>query len=200
MSRVLPPPIDFPPFRLDRRAEQLTRDGTPIPLRPKTYAVLRYLAERPGALVTKRELLDAVWGGAVVTEDVVRLSAGEVRAALGDDRAVPRFIETVPRRGYRFIAKMSTTARMPTPSATRQASAAPADGCIVGRERERAEIGAWLEAARIGTRRIGFIVGEAGIVGSSRDPRGHGPSARSGCCRRYLGLSNCGSMTPNAPP
>ena len=65
------------------------RDGTPIPLRPKTYAVLRYLAERPGALVTKRELLDAVWGGAAVSEDVVRLSAGEVREALGDDRTAP---------------------------------------------------------------------------------------------------------------
>src|SRR6185369_1973307 len=102
--------IDFPPFQLDLRAGQLTRDGTPIPLRPKSFAVLRYLAERPGELLTKRQLLDAVWGGVAVTEDVVRLSAGEVRAALGDDRAAARFIETVPRRGYRFVAKMATPA------------------------------------------------------------------------------------------
>ena len=160
-----PPSIDFPPFRLDLRAEQLTRDGTPIPLRPKTYAVLRYLAQRPGALVTKRELLDAVWDGAAVSEDVVRLSAGEVRAALGDDRAAPRFIETVPRRGYRFIASMSddgarTFARVVEPASD---DAFEGDGLVVGRVRERSEIAEWLRAAASGRRQIGFVTGEAGI-------------------------------------
>jgi len=147
--------IDFPPFQLDLRAGQLTRDGTPIPLRPKSFAVLRHLAERPGELLTKQQLLDAVWGDVAITEDVVRLSAGEVRAALGDDRAAPRFIETVPRRGYRFVAKMAA------PLAIDERLAA--DDWLVGRERERAEISAWLEAARGGHRRIGFIAGEAGI-------------------------------------
>ena len=164
-SRVSLPPIDFPPFRLDLRAEQLTRDGAPIPLRPKTYAVLRYLAEHPGALVTKRELLDAVWGGAAVSEDVVRLSAGEVRAALGDDRAAPRFIETVPRRGYRFIASMGddgarTFARTVEPASD---DAFDGDGVVVGRVRERSEIAEWLRAVASGRRQIGFVTGEAGI-------------------------------------
>ena len=96
--------IDFPPFQLDLGGWQLRRDGEPVPLPPKTFAVLRHLAERPGELVTKRALLDAVWPGVAVTEDVVRLSIFELRAALGDERTAPRFVETVPRRGYRFVA------------------------------------------------------------------------------------------------
>ena len=141
------------------------RDDTPIPLRPKTYAVLRYLAERPGALVTKRELLDAVWGGAAVSEDVVRLSAGEARAALGDDRTAPRFIETVPRRGYRFIASMGgdearTFVRTVEPASD---DAFEGSGVVVGRVRERSEIAEWLRAAASGRRQIGFVSGEAGI-------------------------------------
>jgi DNA-binding winged helix-turn-helix (wHTH) protein len=91
--------IGFPPFQLDLRAGQLRRGVTPVPLRPKTFAVLQTLAERPGELLTKQALLDAVWRDVVVSEDVVRLSVGELRAALGDERAAPRFIETVTRRG-----------------------------------------------------------------------------------------------------
>src|SRR5262245_59259073 len=93
------PIIEFAPFRLDLLAGQLRRGSTPISLRPKTFAVLQHLAERPGQLVSKQALLDGVWGDVAVTEDVVRLSVGELRAALGDVRAAPRFIETVPRRG-----------------------------------------------------------------------------------------------------
>ena len=155
--------IDFPPFRLDLRAEQLTRAGTPIPLRPKTYAVLRYLAERPGALVTKRELLDAVWGGVAVTEDVVRLCAREVRAALGDDRTAPRFIETVPRRGYRFVARLADALPAERTQPMSGTHALPAHDWIVGREAERSEIASWLVAAQDGRRQIGFISGEVGI-------------------------------------
>jgi DNA-binding winged helix-turn-helix (wHTH) protein len=157
--------IDFPPFQLDLRAGQLCRDGVPVPLRPKTFAVLRSLAERAGELVTKQALLDAVWSDLAVSEDVVRLSVGELRAALGDERAAPRFIETVSRRGYRFIARMGA-ARM---DASRDVSEAGIDGSaatggpVVGRRRERGEIAGWLEAAASGRRQVGFVTGEAGI-------------------------------------
>src|SRR5262245_25933027 len=67
--------IAFAPFQLDLRAGQLSRDGVPVPLRPKTFAVLQHLAQGPGELVTKQALLDAVWGDVAVSEDVVRLSA-----------------------------------------------------------------------------------------------------------------------------
>src|SRR5215831_21278785 len=101
MPTAAPPPaavIDFPPFQLDPRAGLLRRDATQVSLRPKTYAVLLHLAEHPGELVTKEALLDAVWPGLAVTEEVLRVSVAELRAALGDDRAAPRFIQTVPRR------------------------------------------------------------------------------------------------------
>src|SRR5262249_48558834 len=94
-------------------------------------------------------LLDAVWTGVAVTEEVVRVVASELRAALGDDRAAPRFIETVPRRGYRFIAKLGA-ARTPVPSAIGSEPGLdelpPGRGGSVGREGgvdRRAGGGAW---------------------------------------------------------
>src|SRR5215467_4023372 len=95
------PFIVFSSFLLDRRSGQLTHAGTPIPLRAKTWAVLLYLAERPGVLVTREERLDAVWPGVAVTPDTLTQSIGELRRALGDDSTTARFIETVHRRGVR---------------------------------------------------------------------------------------------------
>jgi DNA-binding winged helix-turn-helix (wHTH) protein/tetratricopeptide (TPR) repeat protein len=157
--------IDFPPFRLDLRAGQLRHDAKPVSLRPKTFAVLQHLAQRPGELVSKQALLDAVWSDVAVSEDVVRLSVGELRAALGDLRVAPRFIETVPRRGYRFIAKLGTRGSSPFPGATQAGidAAAAVDGAVVGRARERSEIAAWFQTALTGRRRMGFVTGEAGI-------------------------------------
>ena len=157
--------VHFAPFQLDHRAGQLRHGATPVPLRPKTFAVLKCLAARPGELVTKRDLLDAVWADVAVTEDVVRISVRELRAALGDQRAVPRFIETVPRRGYRFIAQMSDAAgpNLATAGDPRIGEPGSADALIVGRAHERAEIARWLATASSGRRQIGFVTGEAGI-------------------------------------
>jgi DNA-binding winged helix-turn-helix (wHTH) protein len=155
--------IDFPPFRLDRRTGLLQRNGAPLSLRPKTFAVLLYLAERRGELVTKQELLDAVWAPVVVADDVVRVSIGELRAAFGDDRAAPRFIETVPRRGYRFIAKFGGSAASPDLTPPEIVESAGGDGPTVGRVRERREIAEWFRAATRGRRRVAFVSGEAGI-------------------------------------
>src|SRR4029453_668954 len=157
--------IDFPPCQLDLRAGELRRDGVPVHLRPKTFAVLQHLAQRPSELVTKQALLDAIWGDVAVSEDVVRLSVGELREALGDQRTAPRFIETVPRRGYRFIAvtDASRTGNAVDAAETHVDEAAAASGTVVGRARERAVIGEWLRAAAGGRRQIGFVTGEAGI-------------------------------------
>src|SRR5262245_58981478 len=100
-------PIVFSSFRLDRRSGRLTRGGVPVPLRAKTWAVLLYLAERPGVLVTREELLDAVWPGVAITPNTLLQSIGELRRVLGGQSTVPRFIETVHRRGIRFIADAS---------------------------------------------------------------------------------------------
>jgi TolB-like protein/tetratricopeptide (TPR) repeat protein len=106
----------FPPFRLDSNNEQLWRGSREIRLRRKTFAVLRHLVEHPGELVTKAALLDAVWPDVSVSDSMPAISVHELRKALGDAAEAPRFIETVQRRGYRFIADVTLEpAHGPTP-------------------------------------------------------------------------------------
>jgi DNA-binding winged helix-turn-helix (wHTH) protein len=100
--------LNFEAFELDEANARLTRAGQPVPLPPKPFAVLCTLARSPGRLVTKNALLDAVWGHRFVTESVLKSAISEVRGALGDDPKQPRYIETVSRRGYRFIAEPAT--------------------------------------------------------------------------------------------
>ena len=96
--------LRFDRFELDEVEARLMCGGQPVALAPKPFAVLCALARTPQMLVTKNALLDAVWGHRFVTESVLKSAISEVRAALGDDPKQPRYIETVSRRGYRFIA------------------------------------------------------------------------------------------------
>jgi DNA-binding winged helix-turn-helix (wHTH) protein len=104
--------VDFPPFRLDTANEQLWRmtaqGAEALRLRPKTFAVLCYLIEHEKQLVTKNQFLDTLWPGTVVTDSALKSCVRELRRVLGDTLKTPRFIETVHRRGYRFIAPLST--------------------------------------------------------------------------------------------
>src|SRR5712692_4144639 len=95
--------LNFGPFRLDGRNEQLWRGSEVIRLTNKALAVLRYLAERSGQLVTKDDLFAAVWPEVVVSDSALVVCIRELRRALGDERRTPQFIETVHGRGYRFI-------------------------------------------------------------------------------------------------
>src|SRR5213593_5066119 len=99
--------INFDPFCLDLSNECLWEGSQAIKLRPKAFAVLDYLLGRPGQLVTKEELLNAVWPGTFVGEAVLKVAIRQVREALGDDPQSPRFIETAHRRGYRFIGPIA---------------------------------------------------------------------------------------------
>ena len=101
------PSVIFPPFRLDLVNQRLWRDSRAIALTPKTFALLRHLLEHADQLVTKEELLGAVWPDTYVTDAVLKVCIGELRKALGDDATCPRFIETAHRRGYRFIGKIT---------------------------------------------------------------------------------------------
>ncbi|HEU4780268.1 MAG TPA: winged helix-turn-helix domain-containing protein [Steroidobacteraceae bacterium] len=92
--------LAFGRYVLDLRRGSLLLDGREVALRPKTFAVLRFLVEHPGRLVSKEELLATVWPNLVVTDDTLVQSIGELRRALGEAGA--RLIVTVPRRGYRF--------------------------------------------------------------------------------------------------
>ena len=98
----------FGQFSLNRRERQLTRKGKPVPLEPKSFELLCFLAEHPGRLVTKQELVDAVWARASVSDNSLTRCVHQVRSALNDDADRPTFIETVPGSGYRFIAAVKT--------------------------------------------------------------------------------------------
>src|SRR4029453_9462581 len=147
--------LTFEGYTLDLANERLLHEGEVVPLAPKAFVVLRRLVEEGGQVVTKKELLRAGWANTHVTDDVLKVRILEIRRALGDDPAAPRFVETVARRGYRFIARRTRASRTP--------AADPARGPLVGREDVLTQLKSRLDAARSGQRQIVFLSGEAGI-------------------------------------
>src|SRR5258706_2486754 len=119
----------FPPFRLDTvnqclwRGEGLAEER--LLLAPKAFGVLRYLVEHPGRLVTHDELLEALWQKTYVQPEVLKSHIAAIRAVLGDDARKPLFIETLSRRGYRFIAPV-TEGALASHAAAREISATAA--------------------------------------------------------------------------
>lgn len=99
--------LTFDRFRIDPSSGQLVGESGPISLTPKALSLLEYLAARPGRLVMKSELLEAIWPGVFVADGALKVCIREIRRALGDDAQAPRFIETAHRRGYRFIADVT---------------------------------------------------------------------------------------------
>ncbi len=153
--------ISFPPFVLDAADARLYRGSDVIRLRGKSLGVLEYLAQRPGQLVTKDELLAALWPETYVTEAALAGCVRELRHALGDSRGEPRFIETVYGRGYRFIAGSHPSPATQGDGASHQSPVTSHD--LVGRDGELAQLDAWLRKARGGRRQLVFIAGDAGI-------------------------------------
>src|SRR5262249_30112922 len=189
--------IYFGPFRLDPGNEQLWRGAQAIPLKPKTFTVLRYLVTHAGRLVTKEELLDALWPDVHVTDGVLKVCVRELRRALGDEAQTPQYITTVHRRGYRFIAPLTPTAApasrcrfhvyasSPRPTPSLQSSAPT----FVGREEELAQLHKWLEKALGGERQIVFITGEPGIGKTTLVEAFLAKSAAEG--RMWIGRGQC---------
>ena len=116
------PPVDyyFGPYRFDGRLRRLYKDGELVVLTPKAADTLVALIERAGRVVDKDELSHAVWGEIVVGDDTLAQHISTVRRVLGDDANRPRFIATVPRHGYRFIAVVR-----PTPAASSDRTCEP---------------------------------------------------------------------------
>ncbi len=94
----------FADFHLDLKEKVLLRGNTPVPLTPKVFDTLVILVSNAGHLVTKSSLMDDLWPDSFVDENNLSSNIKLLRKALGDNADAPRFIETVPRRGYRFIA------------------------------------------------------------------------------------------------
>jgi len=101
------PVYRFGPFHLDVRERRLQRGESVIPLRPKVFDTLRLLVEHSGRLLTKNELMEAIWPDAAVEENNLNHNISALRKALGDEDQ--RYIETVPRVGYRFLAEVETS-------------------------------------------------------------------------------------------
>jgi DNA-binding winged helix-turn-helix (wHTH) protein len=101
----------FPPFHIPESVDLLYKDDTVISLEPQAVKVLRYLAENHGRVITKNELLEAVWPDVFTTDSVLKKAVSQARHALGDDVKEARFIETYHRRGYRFTAPVSRRVR-----------------------------------------------------------------------------------------
>ncbi len=114
----------FGPFTLDPASYRLLRETEVVQLSPKIIDLLLYLASRQSKLVSKDDLFKALWPDVAVTDNALTQAVSELRQALGDDPSHPIYIQTVARRGYRFIAPVSTTAAGAQAVAAVDASAA----------------------------------------------------------------------------
>src|SRR5215470_5886598 len=95
----------FNDFSLDIDENVLRRNGRPLPLPPKTFELLKRLVLDHGQIVGKQDLLDTVWADSFVEKGSITFTINQLRKFLNDNAREPRYIETVPRRGYRFIAE-----------------------------------------------------------------------------------------------
>jgi predicted ATPase len=160
------PQFRFDAYRLEVNNAQLWCGAQALRLTAKAFHVLRYLVEHAGQLVTKEALFESIWPETVVSEGVLTNCIGELRKVLGDAAQAPRFIATVHRRGYRFIAPV-TLIGPSGPAAHTTSAAAPVSPAppplLVGREAEMHALRQWLAQVRQGQRHVVFVTGEAGI-------------------------------------
>jgi eukaryotic-like serine/threonine-protein kinase len=183
--------LAFGPFELDVAACELRREGKSVPLQPRVFDTLRYLVEHRDRLVSKRELIDALWGGQQLNAVAVPWSISHARKALGQQDEETRFIETVRGRGYRFVAEVQTIQSRNASQAS-DADVTQRSTCLtdpfVGREQVMLQLMAALESARAGQGSLVLLAGEPGI-GKTRcasefasAARARGASVWSGRC------------------
>lgn len=124
----------FGPFTLDVKRLELFRDGEPVGVQLQPLKLLALLVDRPGRVVDRDEIRDAIWGHDHIEVDPgINFCVARIRAALGDDARNPAYIETVPRRGYRFVSPVSTLAEpLPRSARGRRWTAAAAPAAIFG--------------------------------------------------------------------
>jgi DNA-binding winged helix-turn-helix (wHTH) protein len=155
--------LRFGRFELDEADACLLRDGGAVALPPTPFAVLCALARRPGSLLIKHVLLDEVWGHRCVSESVLKTIISQLRTVLNDDARQPRIIETVSRRGYRFIAPVSALPPDPSAAASAAGTRSLQAPSLVGRAVALARLHRAWNAACSGKRAVVWVTGEPGI-------------------------------------
>jgi predicted ATPase len=159
----------FESFALDVQNECLWRGGEQITLPPRTFAVLRYLVENPGRLISHDELLDKLWPETYVQPQVLRTYMLELRKVLGDDARQPRFIRSQPKRGYIFVAvvqerePIQQPARQHKPDASAISRNGNSSNTLVGREKELGACHTHFERLTEGVRQVVLLSGEPGM-------------------------------------
>src|SRR5437870_8659715 len=116
----------FGEFTVDGDQKVLLRNDSPLPLAPKVFDTLLILLDSRGRIVEKEELMKRLWPDSFVEESNLTFNIQQLRKALGDNARQPRFIETVARRGYRFIAEVNGNSALPIAAETELQSASPA--------------------------------------------------------------------------
>ena len=150
--------IEIAGLRLDLHNQRLEHQGRIVNLRPKSWELLKYMVARPAQLLGKDELVQAVWGDTVVTDASLNQVVRELRKALGDDARSPRYIETVHRRGFRFLLGANEAKSSGDTGA--ESSHRPG---LFGRDQELNRLQQLSEAAAAGQSQFCFVTGEPGI-------------------------------------
>jgi DNA-binding winged helix-turn-helix (wHTH) protein len=128
--RSTPTSVTFGPFSFDPKSRLLSRDGREIPLPPRVLGVLELLLHRAGEVVGRQELIDTIWKDAFVTDTSLAEAVSVLRQSLGDDPQSPTFIQTLHRRGYRFVAPVGPAVVAPPPAADEAVAAQPVSPSI----------------------------------------------------------------------
>jgi DNA-binding winged helix-turn-helix (wHTH) protein len=187
MTRADPSPlrVRFGEFELDEANAQLLRGGKAIDLAPTPFGLLCALVRHPGSLLTKHTLLDEVWGHRFVSDSVLKTAISDLRGVLADDPREPRYIETVARRGYRFIAKPAALAPAASPRDDAPAIDEQDAAAFVGQVEDSRVTRAWDRASR-GKRAVVWVAGAPGIgkttlierfLSGAGTPRAHADTA-----------------------
>lgn len=121
----------FADFVLDSSNEKLSKNRQPVHLEPQLYELLLLFVQSPGALIAKSQIEKHVWAGRPVSDDAVRAAIKKLRDVLGDDARSPRFIKTVPKQGFKWLAEVSTQATSPNHHKTQLPFAALVSAAVV---------------------------------------------------------------------
>ena len=172
--------IRFGPFEVDLALEELRRGGQPVPLQELPFRLLALLLERPGELVRRSEIQLRLWpeGVFVDFEHGLNTAVKKLRRALGDSPARPRYVETLPRRGYRFLGRIAEEGQSATEDLPSDAAALLVRAPFVGRREELGFLEVRCAAARLGHGACIVVTGEAGI-GKTRLLEEHAERARA---------------------